>query len=422
VVKQGSRNLRSRMFSKCNNETTGDASQRSERRSASELRLPNQQIMEISRRDLYEKVWSTPLVRLARELDISDVGLKKACRRYGIPTPPRGYWAQLAAGSAPKRPALANAKIETVRLDAARHRVDAPVSVAAAVDPARIELSLSASTPKPSPVACATGEALAKARPTAAGFVSCTSSRVVSCLLSPATTDRAVRILAHVEQALPSVGGRLIHDRENKRVELDLEGERLTLSIEELTTRTEVVDKVDDKSVAPAWGASRKYVYAFSGDLRLCIGGRFHGRKSCADGKRSRLEDKLPSFLIGLVAAAHAQRQMRLDQEEQHRRWEEEARIHAIAQERRRRMKHFTEQLAKEAAARRAYCEVKEYVDHLSSQVTHNEVLPEASRKWLKLAANLAPLSGPARTRLELLGRGVDGHDWNLLFGPPACR
>ncbi len=34
--------------------------------------------MQISRRDLYNRVWSTPMSKLARELDISDVGLAKA--------------------------------------------------------------------------------------------------------------------------------------------------------------------------------------------------------------------------------------------------------------------------------------------------------------------------------------------------------
>ena len=31
--------------------------------------------MQISRRDLYNRVWFTPMSKLARELDISDVGL-----------------------------------------------------------------------------------------------------------------------------------------------------------------------------------------------------------------------------------------------------------------------------------------------------------------------------------------------------------
>lgn len=79
--------------------------------------------MQISRRDLYNRVWSTPMSKLSRELDISDVGLAKVCRRHNIPRPPRGYWAKLAAGKAPPKPALPSSKIDTVELDAARHRI-----------------------------------------------------------------------------------------------------------------------------------------------------------------------------------------------------------------------------------------------------------------------------------------------------------
>lgn len=61
----------------------------------------------IARSDLYERVWKQPLVAIAREIGISDVGLAKACRRAGIPLPPQGYWARRQHGKrVPKRPAL----------------------------------------------------------------------------------------------------------------------------------------------------------------------------------------------------------------------------------------------------------------------------------------------------------------------------
>lgn len=57
----------------------------------------------MKRSDLYQKVWSVPMTRLAAELGISDVGLAKTCRRHSIPVPPRGYWAKLKAGQHPAR-------------------------------------------------------------------------------------------------------------------------------------------------------------------------------------------------------------------------------------------------------------------------------------------------------------------------------
>lgn len=57
--------------------------------------------MSMKRSELHEKVWSTPMTKLAKELGISDVGLAKVCRRHAIPVPPRGYWAKLKAGQKP---------------------------------------------------------------------------------------------------------------------------------------------------------------------------------------------------------------------------------------------------------------------------------------------------------------------------------
>lgn len=50
------------------------------------------------RLELYNQVWSKPLIRLAKEYNISDVGLAKICRRHTIPLPPVGYWARKAHG------------------------------------------------------------------------------------------------------------------------------------------------------------------------------------------------------------------------------------------------------------------------------------------------------------------------------------
>lgn len=54
--------------------------------------------IKLTREVLYEKVWSTPIRTLAKEYGISDVGLKKLCKRRDIPTPGLGYWAKVAHG------------------------------------------------------------------------------------------------------------------------------------------------------------------------------------------------------------------------------------------------------------------------------------------------------------------------------------
>lgn len=73
----------------------------------------------MKRSELYEKVWATPMTRLAAELGISDVGLAKACRRHAIPVPPRGHWAKLQAGKKSVRSPLPAPELD-VRVDFTR--------------------------------------------------------------------------------------------------------------------------------------------------------------------------------------------------------------------------------------------------------------------------------------------------------------
>jgi len=54
----------------------------------------------ISRQELYDLVWLKPLSILAKDLDVSDAVLSKACRHSGIPRPGAGHWAKLKAGKA----------------------------------------------------------------------------------------------------------------------------------------------------------------------------------------------------------------------------------------------------------------------------------------------------------------------------------
>jgi hypothetical protein len=66
----------------------------------------------VSREELHRLVWETPMIRLGERFGISGNGLAKICRRLDIPYPPRGHWAKKAAGhkvtTAPVPPAKAD--------------------------------------------------------------------------------------------------------------------------------------------------------------------------------------------------------------------------------------------------------------------------------------------------------------------------
>lgn len=60
----------------------------------------------VSRKELYDLVWSKPMTQVAGEYGLSDRGLAKLCERNSIPVPPRGYWAKKAAGQKVKKAPL----------------------------------------------------------------------------------------------------------------------------------------------------------------------------------------------------------------------------------------------------------------------------------------------------------------------------
>lgn len=44
-------------------------------------------IMKLSRKELYDFIWNTPITKLAKEYGLSDVGLAKLCKRHLSPYP-----------------------------------------------------------------------------------------------------------------------------------------------------------------------------------------------------------------------------------------------------------------------------------------------------------------------------------------------
>jgi hypothetical protein len=52
----------------------------------------------ITRNELYDLVWSEPMLTLSKRYVISDVGLRKICINMNIPLPRAGHWMKLQAG------------------------------------------------------------------------------------------------------------------------------------------------------------------------------------------------------------------------------------------------------------------------------------------------------------------------------------
>jgi len=62
--------------------------------------------IKFTRAELYDKIWSIPATKLAKEFGVSGRRLEKMCARFNIPVPPRGYRAKLWFGPAMLAPVV----------------------------------------------------------------------------------------------------------------------------------------------------------------------------------------------------------------------------------------------------------------------------------------------------------------------------
>ena len=64
------------------------------------------QVITFQRDQLYDEIWSVPILQLAKQYGLSDVGLAKICTKMKIPRPPRGYWAKRSYSQPTTKPIL----------------------------------------------------------------------------------------------------------------------------------------------------------------------------------------------------------------------------------------------------------------------------------------------------------------------------
>jgi hypothetical protein len=196
--------------------------------------------MEVSRKDLYDRVWTKPLVKLAKELGLSDVGLAKVCRRHGVPTPPAGHWAKLTHGKdSPRLPLPAWSGSETVTFDEERPRQQ-QVAVSASEFPS-LHVCVAPNANDLALFARATFAHLSKAKPEGGGFLICGDASFFDCSLSVAQRERAALVLDAIECALPAVGGKVVRGTDKSPLALDFDGQRVTFSLAEKYSRTSFI-------------------------------------------------------------------------------------------------------------------------------------------------------------------------------------
>jgi hypothetical protein len=68
----------------------------------------------LSREELHQRVWETPISQLAREFGLSDSAIAKICKRHDVPRPRAGYWNRKRKGRKIPLPPRREAKLQLI--------------------------------------------------------------------------------------------------------------------------------------------------------------------------------------------------------------------------------------------------------------------------------------------------------------------
>jgi hypothetical protein len=277
----------------------------------------------LTRAELYEKIWATPMRTLAKEFGMSDVGLAKICRKHNIPVPPVGYWRRKETGYRVNRPQLPNSKEGVEFLD---------IYIREKLHPEFEELTRQAAPEVAIPnelshaLALKSEKLLAPGKLNQRGLVISKNGALPHILVSGEQLPRALKVLNALLLALEARGQQASWpkaDSASLAVTIDDEGVRFSVS--------EVTDSVPHV-LTPAeakhpWSAP-KHDYKLTGRLQLQIDNMplYMGpiRRTWADGKYQRVESCIGDFMVGLTVAAAAIKKNRQETEERERRWAEE--------------------------------------------------------------------------------------------------
>jgi hypothetical protein len=153
----------------------------------------------LSREELYERVWTTPIVHVAEEFKLSGTGLAKICWRHRVPRPGRGYWAKKARGHAVRKPDLprmdaAELCSVTIRPEPRSPTRDATTPLAP--EPPEPRILVGERLLNPHPLVARTKVALEREKPDKYGLAwAHRDAKALNVTVAPESIGRAMRIM-----------------------------------------------------------------------------------------------------------------------------------------------------------------------------------------------------------------------------------
>ena len=365
------------------------------------------------RKKLYQEVWAESVTVVAKRYGVSDVAIKKACKKLKVPTPGRGYWQQVKAGAEFRRPPLPKFDAPLIQ-----HIGNSPDQVKFREDQESMKAKIPIKKPSsitvpekllhPHPLLAEAAEAFKKNRPgeREQNPVRHFGGKHLDIYVAKNSVDRAFRIMDTVLKALTSEGYTFRYDERQHNSGVVIEGELLFFRLREHINQVPHIKTAEEIAALKRneWSHVPVYDHIPTGELKLSIEYYpYLPRKSWADGKKHQVEEYIAEFIAGIkMAAAHAKIETERRREEKIRQLEAEERWRIAEKRRDAELEKFTE-LEKRASDWQRAQTLIQYVDALEASLAVTLSDAEAKEKSGYIAW--------AREKIDWLNRLVGRKD-----------
>lgn len=367
----------------------------------------------LTRKELYELVWSEPVQAVAERFGMSDRGLAKLCERHAIPTPGRGYWRQKETGHPARRLPLpklhpTHQGLATVRLPEPQVIVHPIPKPEPPPDPPRVaaQREFEAANPilvgelpeRPHPLVRATRAGARKLKEGSSERVHASGDSSLNLAVTAATRDRGFRILEAMCKAFKQRGWPVAaRQGDHGDSQVEVHGVKIAFSLEErLRQQERPKPKPIDRLLQPSLIFQERYEYIPTGELVLKAWHNTWSKSKWRDGKRQCVEDKLNDFMITVVAIADAHIKWKEDQVVQERRRLEEEKVRWERQRRQEEEDYRGKMLVQLASRWREAESLKAFVAAARSGIDlSSEDSDDQMERWLRWAGGYAERLDP---------------------------
>jgi len=367
----------------------------------------------LTRKDLYELVWSETQRNVAERLGIKTWHLTDLCERHGIPRPESGYWTKQRLGRADTRPDLPpkedgdtivfstgkgeDSEESDILDDEFRQRAEAAL---AREKQAGFAVVVHEALRSPHPVAAETRRLLSEMDEDSCGVVSTRGGSCFDVRVTKSLLQRAVLLLDAFLKACDKRGYRIVPaaDRWTRETRILVLGKSVPVKLREKTRRQ---DRKPNLKERYSWD-HRKYEYVSTGVLTIEVGGRVF-----TDAEGKLVESRLQEVMVSLVEIAMDARRWEIRDEQRRRREMElqqrRAELRRLKEEEQRRVQDLYQQ----ADDWERSMQIRKYVDAVRTHVANLDGQIEQGNEteaWLAWAGAQADRLDPlAPTRPSVL-------------------